>query len=177
MVSGIISRAATRGELTDGYVANLFSELTEAKLRAAHMSGSVDAVATWVQDQARQPYVHPAVIRETAEYLARSNPAKAINWLDAIHATPGRTDGNPQGYGVVLNEWARQDGAKVVSLWLTTQSNHRGYDHMVTQYTSILATKDPTEAARLAMTIKDQGMRQSAIQRITAASRTAKKGK
>ena len=59
------------------------------------------------------------------------------------HRPAAAGDESTAGYRVLLDTWARKEGAPAVENWLQAQASHPHYDHMAYQYIALVASQDP----------------------------------
>ncbi len=167
IVDRLVRSAVANRQGGEDYVKGIFADLAALKVRRAAVSGDLTGLADWVKAHVNQPYSDTSIVWGTSQELARVDVARALAWLDTLHAAgPVGEPGNPMGYGTALVEWANKEGTAVVATWLQQNSGHPRYDHMVAQYTAFLPSSRAAEATRLAETIRDATLRATALKKI-----------
>ncbi len=164
LVEGMIARATGSGSLREDYLKHVFHDYASLRIFQSAANGTLSETVNWLNQHVGQPYVDHRVIAAATERLAAQNPQETFRWLENVNTTLLRAgDESTAGYRVLLETWAKKDGAPVVELWLQSKTGHPHYDHIAYNYVALVAARDSKKATQWAASIKDSTIRKNAV--------------
>lgn len=175
LVDGMIDRARAAGTLDARYLTDVFRDLAEIKVRRAHVTGNVDAGIAWIDQHIGQPYVNYEAVRNSVGQLTRSDPLKALAWIDSVNTRatfPASI--TPVGYGTLLSTWISQAGPETVGRWLQSNPQHVAYDRMAAYYSDMAGPKNAQLAGQVAAAMKDPAARSATLAKVQRTTPTKK---
>jgi RNA polymerase sigma factor (sigma-70 family) len=164
LVEGMITRAAAAGSLKADYIKHVFHDYSSLRIFQSAANGTISDTITWLNQHVGQPYVDHRVIASATERLATQNPLETFRWLENVNTALLRAgDESTAGYRVLLDAWAKKEGAPVVENWLQSKTSHPHYDHIAYQYVALVAAQDSKKATHWADSIKDTNIKKNAV--------------
>lgn len=145
---------------------NLFNEITRSQLRVG-----LDTARAWVDANGSASYRSDDGVRYVATALVAQDPLAALDWSMALPPSP--TSNTYPGVATVISLWPNGDLNNLGDL-LEQRRNEPAYDRAAGQFALRIQRIDDEAALAWAKTISDISIRNSILNRLGAAERTAR---